>query len=46
MALRDLIKSLDPAPPEEVLKAAHNLRYRDYLTVVVLDRRSRGRLSR
>jgi protoporphyrinogen oxidase len=36
MPLRDLIEALDPAPPEEVLRAARNLRYRDYLTVVLI----------
>lgn len=39
MPLRELIFSLSPAPPDKVLQAAHNLRYRDYLTVVlVIDR--------
>jgi protoporphyrinogen oxidase len=36
MPLRDLIEALDPAPPEEVLRAARNLRYRDYLTAVLI----------
>lgn len=41
MPLRDLIHALDPLPPDEVLKAARGLRYRDYLTVVlVVDRES------
>jgi protoporphyrinogen oxidase len=41
MPLRDLVHALDPLPPEEVLKAAQGLRYRDYLTVVlVVDRES------
>ena len=41
MPLRDLIHALDPLPPDEVLKAAQGLRYRDYLTVVlVVDRES------
>ncbi len=39
MPLRELIQALDPAPPEEVLQAAKNLRYRDYLTVVLIVRR-------
>jgi protoporphyrinogen oxidase len=39
MPLRRLIQSLDPAPPDEVLKAALNLRYRDYLTVVLIAKR-------
>jgi protoporphyrinogen oxidase len=36
MPLRRLIQSLDPAPPDEVLQAANNLRYRDYLTAVLM----------
>ena len=41
MPLRELIGALDPLPPDEVLKAAQRLRYRDYLTVVlVVDRES------
>jgi hypothetical protein len=41
MPLRDLVHALDPLPPDEVLKAAQGLRYRDYLTVVlVVDRES------
>jgi protoporphyrinogen oxidase len=36
MPLRDLIRSLDPEPPLEVLRAAARLRYRDYLTVVLM----------
>ena len=41
MPLRDLIHALDPLPPDQVLKAAQGLRYRDYLTVVlVVDRES------
>ncbi|NOS77585.1 MAG: NAD(P)/FAD-dependent oxidoreductase [Nitrospira sp.] len=41
MPLRELVQALDPLPPEDVLKAAHALRYRDYLTVVlVIDRES------
>ncbi|TLY35709.1 MAG: NAD(P)/FAD-dependent oxidoreductase [Nitrospirae bacterium] len=41
MPLRELILALDPLPPEEVVQAAQRLRYRDYLTVVlVVDRES------
>jgi protoporphyrinogen oxidase len=40
MPLRDLICTLDPAPPDEVLQAARNLRYRDYLTVVLMVQRT------
>lgn len=36
MPLRDLIRAMDPAPPFEVQRAAERLRYRDYLTVVLL----------
>jgi hypothetical protein len=41
MPLRELVHALDPLPPDDVLKAARSLRYRDYLTVVlVVDRES------
>jgi len=40
MPLRDLVRSLDPAPPDEILKAAEALRYRDYLTVVLVIKRA------
>lgn len=36
MPLRELIHALDPLPPETVLRAAQGLRYRDYLTVVLV----------
>lgn len=36
MPLRRLIQSLDPAPPDRVLQAANTLRYRDYLTAVLI----------
>ena len=36
MALRDLILALDPPPPDEILRAAHALRYRDFLSVVLI----------
>ena len=36
MPLRDLVQALDPQPPEHVLRAAQRLRYRDYLTVVLV----------
>lgn len=36
MPLRGLIRSLDPKPPEQILSAASNLKYRDYLTVVLI----------
>jgi protoporphyrinogen oxidase len=36
MPLRELVKALKPAPPSEVLKAADGLRYRDFITVVLI----------
>ncbi|MCP4262283.1 MAG: NAD(P)/FAD-dependent oxidoreductase [Planctomycetes bacterium] len=36
MPLRTLIESLEPAPPDEVLQAAAGLRYRDFITVVLI----------
>ena len=36
MPLREMILSLDPSPPSHVLEAAQLLRYRDYLTVVLI----------
>jgi len=41
MPLRELIHALDPAPPDAVLEAAARLRYRDYLTVVLIANRDR-----
>lgn len=40
MALRDLVRAMDPPPPVEVLRAAEALRYRDYLTVVLVVKRA------
>jgi len=37
--LRELIHSLDPPPPQDVIAAANRLRYRDYLTVVLIVKR-------
>jgi protoporphyrinogen oxidase len=38
MALRDLIRCVEPPPPEEVIEAANRLKYRDFLIVtLVLD---------
>jgi protoporphyrinogen oxidase len=39
MPLRELIHALDPPPPQEVIEAANRLRYRDYLTVVLIVKR-------
>ena len=36
MPLQELILALAPAPPSEVVRAARQLRYRDYLTVVLI----------
>ncbi len=36
MPIRDLVAVLDPPPPAEVLEAAARLRYRDFLTVVLI----------
>jgi protoporphyrinogen oxidase len=36
MPLRELIGAMDPQPPEKVVQAAQGLRYRDYLTVVLV----------
>ncbi len=40
MALSDLVAALDPPAPEEVRLAAQRLRYRDYLTIVLVVRRA------
>jgi len=39
MPLRELIFALAPTPPDMVLQAARQLRYRDYLTVVLIVKR-------
>jgi protoporphyrinogen oxidase len=36
MPVRELVKKLQPAAPEHVLKAADNLNYRDFLTVALI----------
>ena len=36
MPVRDLVRALEPAPPPEVVEAAGRLRYRDFLTVVLI----------
>ncbi len=36
MPLRELVEAMDPQPPEKVVQAAKGLRYRDYLTVVLV----------
>ena len=39
MPVRDLVNALDPPPPDDVLRAANQLRYRDYLTAVLILKR-------
>ena len=36
LPIRDLIRAMKPAPPPEVINAALSLKYRDYLTVVLI----------
>jgi hypothetical protein len=36
MPVKELIDILDPSPPQEVLAASKNLRYRDFLTVALI----------
>ncbi len=36
MPIRELIQKLKPAAPDEILKAANNLHYRDFLTVALI----------
>jgi protoporphyrinogen oxidase len=36
LPVRNLVRALDPPPPPEVLAAANSLRYRDFLTVVLI----------
>ena len=38
VAIRDLIESFDPTPPENVIAAARKLKYRDFLTVALMVR--------
>jgi protoporphyrinogen oxidase len=39
MPVRELINALDPPPPDDVIRAANALRYRDYLTAVLMVKR-------
>ena len=39
IALRDLVESLSPPPPKDILNAARKLQYRDFLTVSLIIRR-------
>jgi len=36
MAIRDFVNALEPPPPTDVLNAAKGLKYRDFLTVVLI----------
>jgi len=36
LPIRELINSLDPTPPPEIIQAANSLGYRDFLTVVLV----------
>jgi protoporphyrinogen oxidase len=36
MPIRELLQKFEPAPPEEVIRAAGNLNYRDFLTVTLI----------
>ncbi len=40
MPLRDWVEALSPPPPPEVLQAAKNLKYRDFLTVALMINRA------
>jgi protoporphyrinogen oxidase len=40
MPIRDLVNALDPAPPDDVRRAADRLRYRDYHSVVLVVKRA------
>ncbi len=40
MPVRELLRSLDPAPPADVLQAADDFHYRDFLTVVLIVKRA------
>ncbi len=36
MPIRELVRALDPAPPNEIVEAANRLRYRDFLIVTLI----------
>ncbi len=36
LPIRSLVRALDPPPPQEVIDAANSLKYRDFLTVVLI----------
>ena len=39
LPIKDLIRSMNPAAPDDVIRAAGSLKYRDFLTVVLIDDR-------
>ena len=41
LPVRSLVRALDPPPPKEVIDAANSLKYRDFLTVVLIVDRAR-----
>jgi protoporphyrinogen oxidase len=41
IALRDLIEAMRPLPPEVVIQASQNLKYRDFLTVCLVVKRDK-----
>ncbi len=43
MPVRDLVAGMTPAPPEEVLRVARGLQYRDFLTVGLLVKKMKAR---
>jgi hypothetical protein len=40
MAVRDIVRALDPPPPDDVRRAAERLSYRDYLAVALIVKRA------
>jgi protoporphyrinogen oxidase len=36
LPIRELIRSMDPPPPADVIRAAESLKYRDFLTIVLI----------
>ncbi|HKS69273.1 MAG TPA: NAD(P)/FAD-dependent oxidoreductase, partial [Ktedonobacterales bacterium] len=41
LPIRELVNSMDPAPPEPVVRAANSLKYRDFVTVAVVVNREK-----
>ncbi len=42
MPMNELVRALDPPPPDEVLRAGNDLHYRDFLTVALVVPEARG----